>query len=130
MLLLHNTVSVWGYTCGMPAFPSTSCATPFIMTSKGMVALAIEKGLEQSFLLEPGRGQPGMRQLQFPLGLLLRSAGCRRGQHGWSRWHLAPDQGVQQPLMHSIAFLQRWEPALVPPPRTLPMPGHPAGPRH
>lgn len=103
-----TTLAIWDCSCGMPAFPSTGCATPFIMISKGRAALAIEKGLEQSFLLEPGKGQPGMRRLQFPLGLLSRSAGCRRGQHGWSWRHLALDQGVQQPLMHSIASPWWW----------------------
>lgn len=58
MLSLRNALAVWGYSCGTPAFPSTGCATPFLMTSKGKARLAIEKGLEQSFLLELGKGQP------------------------------------------------------------------------
>lgn len=58
MLSLRNTLAVCGCSCGMPAFPSTGCATPFLMTSKGKATLAIEKGLEQSFLLELGKGQP------------------------------------------------------------------------
>lgn len=41
-MLLRNAPAVWGCSCGTPAFPSASCATPFVMASKGKVALAVE----------------------------------------------------------------------------------------
>lgn len=61
MLPLCNTVAAWGSSRGVPAFPSTGCTTPFPVTSKGKMMLAFEKGLEQSFLLELGKGQPGAK---------------------------------------------------------------------